>query len=143
MSYYEAIYIIRPDLTTEQAEKVMEQTATLYTGAGGEILRTEQWGRRQLAYTVRKHAKGYYVFHSLEGSGDMVRAVENHLNISEDVIKYIHVKVEEPTTDPTPLAEESRGEGRDGERRRRDDGENDTEEDGDEEDTSEDDNEED
>lgn len=108
MSYYESIYILRPDLSTEQVEQVNRRVADLIANMGGKILRTEMWGRRDLAYLVKKHAKGFYVFNILEGGGSMVADLESRLKIDEDVIKFLNVKVDTFTSDPSPMIQEDR-----------------------------------
>ncbi|MBF0309926.1 MAG: 30S ribosomal protein S6 [Magnetococcales bacterium] len=103
MAFYESIYIIRPDLTTEQIEQVNRRVTDHIAALGGKVLRTELWGRRQLAYIVRKNSNGFYVFHSVEGAGNMVRELEARLAIDEDILKYLNVRVEKANSNPTPL----------------------------------------
>lgn len=110
MSYYESIYILRPDLSTEQVEQVIRRVAEVIANLGGKILRTEMWGRRDLAYLVKKHAKGFYIFNVLEGGGAMVANLESRLKIDEDVIKFMNVKVEQFVNEPTPMVQEDRRE---------------------------------
>lgn len=110
MSFYESIYLIRPNLTTEQYQVVADQVREYIENLGGKILRTEVWGRRSLAYPVDKHNKAFYVYNVLEGEKDMVRNLEDRLNISEDVIKYMTVRVDAPPEGPSPMADEGRPE---------------------------------
>ncbi len=104
MAFYECIYIIRPDLTNEQVEQVTKRVSDIIDANGGKILDTELWGRRQLAYTVKKNTKGYYVFHLVEGGGSLVANLEARLKIDEDIIKYQNISVRKPRRVPTPLA---------------------------------------
>ena len=104
MSFYESIYILRPDLTTEQVEKVTNRVEAILTANNGKILQTELWGRRQLAYDIKKNSKGYYVFHLLEGGGPMVANLEARLKIDEDVLKFQNVSVHKPHLGPSPLS---------------------------------------
>ncbi|MBF0153578.1 MAG: 30S ribosomal protein S6 [Magnetococcales bacterium] len=118
MSFYESIYILRPDLATEQVEQVNKRVGEIIANQGGTILKTELWGRRQLAYPIKKNAKGFYVFHVLEGGGQLVAELESRLKIDEDVLKFQNVRVSQPQMAASPLAavgnEEPRREGRDG-----------------------------
>ncbi|MBF0262219.1 MAG: 30S ribosomal protein S6, partial [Magnetococcales bacterium] len=66
MAYYESIFIVRPDLTTEQVEQVAARVAEIITANGGTILLHEMWGRRQLAYPLKKNTKGYYIFNLVD-----------------------------------------------------------------------------
>lgn len=115
MSYYELIYIVRPDLTTDQVDQVNKRLAELITAQGGQTLHSEFWGRRDLAYEVRKNSKGYYVYHVLEGAGSFVREVEARIKIDEDIIKYLTVRVEKPNLGPSPMSSDSRRESQDDE----------------------------
>lgn len=104
MAYYESIIIIRPDLTTEQIETVTNRVGDIISNNGGKILQTELWGRRQLAYIVKKTSKGYYVFNILEGGGPMIATLESMLMIDEDILKFMNIRVSKPVLDPSPLA---------------------------------------
>jgi small subunit ribosomal protein S6 len=104
MAYYESIIVIRPDLTTEQIESVTKRINEIITNNGGKILQTELWGRRQLAYMVKKTNKGYYVFNMLEGGGSMIATLEGLLMIDEDILKFMNIRVKKLVLDPTPLA---------------------------------------
>ncbi|MEO5364261.1 MAG: 30S ribosomal protein S6 [Magnetococcus sp. DMHC-8] len=113
MAFYETIHILRPDLTTEQVEQINKRVAEIIAAQGGRILETELWGRRQLAYPVKKTGKGFYVFHVVEGGGPLVATLEAWLKINEDVLKYQTISVRKPKTGPSPLVpfEEKRPEG--------------------------------
>ncbi|MBF0383528.1 MAG: 30S ribosomal protein S6 [Magnetococcales bacterium] len=104
MAYYESIIVIRPDLTTEQIETVTKRVNEIISNNGGKILQTELWGRRQLAYTVKKTNKGYYVFNVIEGGGPLIATLEGLLMIDEDILKFMNIRVNKPILDPTPLA---------------------------------------
>ena len=104
MAYYESIIIIRPDLTTEQIENVTKRVEEIIANNGGKILQTELWGRRQLAYMVKKTNKGYYVYNFVEGGGPMISILEGLLMIDEDILKFMNIRVSKPALDPTPLA---------------------------------------
>ncbi|MBF0401844.1 MAG: 30S ribosomal protein S6 [Magnetococcales bacterium] len=113
MAFYESIYILRPDLTTEEVEQINNRVAEIIASQGGKILETELWGRRQLAYLVKKTNKGFYVFHVVEGGGPLVATLESWLKINEDVLKYQTISVRKPKTGPSPLVpfEDKRPEG--------------------------------
>ncbi len=104
MAYYESIIIIRPDLTTEQIETVTKRVEEIIKNNGGKILQTELWGRRQLAYNIKKSSKGYYVFNIVEGGGPMIATLEGLLMIDEDILKFMNIRVSKPILDPSPLA---------------------------------------
>ncbi|MBF0136552.1 MAG: 30S ribosomal protein S6 [Magnetococcus sp. DMHC-1] len=117
MAFYESIYILRPDLATEQVEQVNKRVGDIIASQKGTILKTELWGRRQLAYPIKKNTKGFYVYHVLEGGGQLVAELESRLKIDEDVLKFQNVSVPKPYLSASPLAaagnEDPRREGRD------------------------------
>ncbi|MBF0417581.1 MAG: 30S ribosomal protein S6 [Magnetococcales bacterium] len=104
MAYYESIFIVRPDLTTEQVEQVATRVAEIITANGGTILLHEMWGRRQLAYPLKKNTKGYYVFNLVEGGGALIANLEARLMIDEDVLKFQNIRVKSANLNPSPLA---------------------------------------
>lgn len=113
VAFYEVIYILRPDLTNEQVEVVVKRVTDLITGQEGKILQTEYWGRRDLAYEVKKNTKGFYVYHSVEGGGNLVRNIEDRFKIDEDILKYQNIRVEKPVVGPTAMSAPERPEVRD------------------------------
>ncbi|GAB0055999.1 hypothetical protein SIID45300_00298 [Candidatus Magnetaquicoccaceae bacterium FCR-1] len=104
MAYYESIFIVRPDLTTEQVDQVAARVAEIITANGGTILLHELWGRRQLAYPLKKNTKGYYVFNLVEGGGALIANLESRLMIDEDVLKFQNIRVKSANLNPSPLA---------------------------------------
>jgi small subunit ribosomal protein S6 len=104
MAFYESIIVIRPDLTTEQIETVTKRVGEIISNNGGKILQTELWGRRQLAYMVKKTNKGYYVFNIIEGGGSMIATFEGLMMIDEDILKFMNIRVAKVSLDATPLA---------------------------------------
>lgn len=101
MAFYEVVFIIRPDVSTQQAEAVATKLADVATGKGGKVIKSEQWGLRTLAYRIKKHRKGYYVMLGLSGSGDMVAEIERQVTISDDIIRHLVVSVDEMTKEPS------------------------------------------
>jgi small subunit ribosomal protein S6 len=95
MRKYEIIFIIRPDVTEEDAAKLITQFEGVVTGAGGKVEKVEKMGRRRLAYRVKRHREGFYVLFVLEGSGDTVREVERRFKVTDTVIKFLAVRTDE------------------------------------------------
>ncbi len=95
MRKYELLFIVRPDAPEEDLDKLVTQMAGVVTGAGGKVEKTEKMGRRRLAYRVGGFQDGHYVLFVLEGSGDTVREFERRLRVTDSVIKFITVRVDE------------------------------------------------
>lgn len=101
MNAYELVFIVRPDVATDTVEKLTSRFTDLVKKQGGDVVKTENWGLRTLAYRINKHRKGYYVMLGTTMNGDAVREVERQLNLSDDVIRFLTVKVEEISKDPS------------------------------------------
>lgn len=102
MSNYELTYIVRP---VEEANltAISERIANTVRNAGGEIVARNDWGRRRLAYPIRKLGDGYYTTLYLTLPGSAVRGVERSLQLTEDILRYLVVRVETLNA-PTPPA---------------------------------------
>ena len=95
MRKYEIIFVIRPDVNDEEIEKLVTQMQSVATGAGGTIEKVEKMGRRRLAYRVARQREGFYILFVLEGNGDTVKEFERRLKVTDSVIKYLTVRVDE------------------------------------------------
>jgi small subunit ribosomal protein S6 len=92
---YELIFIVHPDRTDEEARKVADRVREVVAREGGEILKAEEWGKRKLAYEIKKQGKGSYFLVHFAGTGRVVSEVERTLRISDDVLKYLTVLLDE------------------------------------------------
>lgn len=92
---YEVMFIVRPDVQEEDQDKLVAGFEGTVTGGGGVVKSTEKLGRRKLAYTVRKFNDGNYVLLTIEADGKLVAELERRLRVSEPVIKFITVRMDE------------------------------------------------
>jgi small subunit ribosomal protein S6 len=90
---YETIFILRPDLANDAISTVNTKMRGVVEGGGGKLLKIENWGRRKLAYEVKKQLKGIYLFWRYLGDPGLVEEVERNLRLSDQVIRYYSVKV--------------------------------------------------
>jgi small subunit ribosomal protein S6 len=95
MRKYELMFIVRPDTTEEDLAKLVAQMEGVVTGAGGKVEKAEKMGRRRLAYRVSGFREGHYVLFTLEGSGDTVKEFERRLRVTDSVIKFLAVRMDE------------------------------------------------
>ena len=93
--FYEVMYILRPDAAEEDADKLIAGFEATVTGGGGNVRSTEKMGRRRLAYTVRKFNDGNYVLMTIDADGPLVAELERRLRVSEPVIKFLTVRMDE------------------------------------------------
>ncbi len=92
---YELMFIVRPDLADEDVDKVVSTIETQVTSAGGAVKNVERMGKRRLAYLVRNFADGLYILFTIEGPGSAISEVERRLRVTEPVIKFVTVRVDE------------------------------------------------
>lgn len=92
---YEVMFIIRPDAVEEDVDKLIAGFTTSVTNGGGVVKNVEKMGRRKLAYLVRKFNDGNFVLMTVEAGGAVVAELERRLRVSEPVIKFITVRIDE------------------------------------------------
>ncbi|HEY4016918.1 MAG TPA: 30S ribosomal protein S6 [Polyangiaceae bacterium] len=97
---YETIYILRFDVDADTAERVQARVADAVDREHGKLVKVETWGRRRLAYPIRKHRRGVYVYLKYVGAGGMVAEIERNLKLQDAVVKYMTVQ----TADHVDLA---------------------------------------
>lgn len=95
MRKYEMMFIVRPDTSEEDLDKLVTQMEGVVSGAGGKIEKAEKMGRRRLAYRVQGFREGHYVLFTLEGGGDTVKEFERRLRVTDTVIKFLAVRIDE------------------------------------------------
>ncbi|HUY81662.1 MAG TPA: 30S ribosomal protein S6 [Acidobacteriaceae bacterium] len=93
--FYEVMYIVRPDVEDEDVDKLIAGFEQTVTNGGGNVRSTEKWGRRKLAYTVRKFNDGNYILMTIDADGKLVAELERRMRVSEPVIKFITVRMDE------------------------------------------------
>ncbi|MBI3607223.1 MAG: 30S ribosomal protein S6 [Nitrospirae bacterium] len=101
MTVYETICIIKTSLTDEELGKVITKVRGFIEKSGGEILKMENWGKKKMAYEVRKEKKGAYVFFRFRGPSPVVAELERQYRLEDSIIKFLTIKC-----DPKLLAEE-------------------------------------
>ena len=92
---YEVMFIVRPDAAEEDVDKLVAGFTSTVTNGGGVVKSVEKMGRRKLAYLVRKFNDGNYILLTIEATGPVVAELERRLRVSESVIKFITVRMDE------------------------------------------------
>ena len=92
---YEVMFIVRPDMEDEELEKLITSFSATVTNGGGVVKSVEKMGRRKLAYIVRRFTDGHYILLTIEASGPVVQELERRLRVTEPVIKFITVRMDE------------------------------------------------
>lgn len=85
---YETIYILKPDIDADSAERVGSRLSEVIGRESGRLTKVENWGRRRLAYDIAKQRRGVYIYLKYLGTGRVVAEVERNLRLMDGVIKY-------------------------------------------------------
>ena len=109
MRRYELIFIVQPELSEEEVKAIMDRYLQIITAQKGTIIKTEDWGKRRLAYDIKKQSKGNYILVDFYGQGSMIQEIERNLKIDDNILKFITVKTRDPF-DPASLEEERKKE---------------------------------
>jgi small subunit ribosomal protein S6 len=139
MPLYEHVYLARQDLSSQQVDELTAQFSGVIGQMGGKVTKTEYWGLKSLTYRMRKNRKAHMTLLNVDAPAAALNEIERQERLSEDVLRYLTIRVEEHEEGPSAMMRkadrEDRGErgdrgdrgGRDrGERRpRRDDGDED------------------
>ncbi len=104
MPFYEHVFIARQDLSQTQVDALAETAANVVIQQfEGKVHRTETWGLKQLAYKIEKNRKGHYVMLAMEAPGTAVAELERQAAISEDIIRWMTVRVDELENGPSVM----------------------------------------
>jgi small subunit ribosomal protein S6 len=117
MALYEHVFLARQDLAQAQVDQLAEMATKIIEDNGGKVVKTETWGLRSLAYRVAKNRKAHYVMLDVDAPTGVVAELERQLNINEDIIRFMTVRVDAHEQGPSAMMR--RGE-RDRARRRDD-----------------------
>ena len=92
---YELVYIASPDATEAQVTELHTQVESIVARLQGEFVRTENWGRRRLAYKIGKHREGTYVLEVFNGTGEVTKEIDRRLKVTDLVIRHMIIRVDE------------------------------------------------
>jgi small subunit ribosomal protein S6 len=92
---YELVYIVTPEATEEQLATIHEQVEQTTQKLGGSLVKTDNWGRRKLAYEIQHQKEGVYVLDVIEGSGELMKELDRRLKVIDYVIRHLVVRVDE------------------------------------------------
>src|SRR5579862_8975727 len=103
MPLYEHVFLARQDASTQQVEELTAQMTGIVEQAGGKVTKTENWGVRSLTYRMNKNRKAHFVLLNIDAPSAAVAEIERQERISEDVIRYLTVRVEELEEGPSAM----------------------------------------
>ena len=94
MAFYESVFIIRQDVSSSDVDKITNDVTKIIVDNGGEVIRTEYWGLRTLAYKIGNNKKGHYVFLGLSTTHSVINEVERKMKLNENIIRFINISVD-------------------------------------------------
>ncbi len=99
MRTYQSVVILKPDLDEPQVDQAIEKIGSFISKFGGEIIKTEKWGKKRLAYRVKKNRFGYYlnIYHSCDGA--KITELENEFKLYDLLIKFLVIRLEQDELD--------------------------------------------
>ena len=103
MPLYEHVFLARQDASTQQVEELTTQMTGIVEQAGGKVVKTENWGVRSLTYRMNKNRKAHFVLLNIDAPSSAVSEIERQERISEDVIRYLTVRVDEHEEGPSAM----------------------------------------
>jgi small subunit ribosomal protein S6 len=92
---YELVYIVTPEATDQEIADLHTQIEQIVQRFGGTFDKTENWGRKRLAYDIGHHREGNYVVETITGSGELMKEIDRRLRVIDQVIRHLVVRVDE------------------------------------------------
>ena len=101
MNDYETIFIVKPEATESRLKEIQDKLESLIKTGEGQVLRWNDWGTKRLAYPMRGNSKGHYIHSHYQARPGIVKDVETHLKHTEDILKYMSVRIETSSSPKT------------------------------------------
>jgi small subunit ribosomal protein S6 len=92
---YELVYILPPDISEQQVTELHQQVEAVVSRMNGQIEKTENWGRRRLAYEIGRYKEGVYVLEVINGSGELTKELDRRLKVMDQIVRHLIVRVDE------------------------------------------------
>ncbi|MGL5447105.1 MAG: 30S ribosomal protein S6 [Rhabdaerophilum sp.] len=103
MALYEHIFLARQDVTAQQVEAMTESYKTVIESKGGAVTKVEYWGLKSLAFRIKKNRKAHYALFNISGPAAAISEMERQMRISEDILRFMTVRVEELEEGPSVM----------------------------------------
>jgi len=92
---YEVVFIAAPTLTGEELDAFINHAQTVIEGKNGKVVKVDNWGKKSLAYKIKKFREGYYVVLSIEAEGGAIAELERRFRVTDFIIRFISVRIDE------------------------------------------------
>ena len=101
MAFYELVFIIRQDISSSEVDRIIDDFTQIAKDNKGDVIKTEYWGIRTLAYKIGNNKKGHYVFLGLEATLIAMKEIERKMKLSENIIRFLTIKVDSINNEPS------------------------------------------
>ena len=95
MRTYEVAFIAAPTLTTEELDGFINHLQTVVDSKNGKVIKIDNWGKKSLAYKIKKYRDGYYVVLTIEGDGSTIAELERRFRVTDSIIRFLSVRIDE------------------------------------------------
>src|SRR4249919_1373971 len=92
---YELVYVVSPDATDDQVAELHTQVESIIQRMHGQLEKTDNWGRRKLAYEIGRHKEGTYVLEVINGTGELMKEIDRRIKVTDLIIRHLIVRVDE------------------------------------------------
>lgn len=107
MAYYEHIFLLRGDLSTNQVEEIQNKYKDFIANNKGNITKTEYWGLRNLAYKVKKNKKAHYCLLNLDCEFECLKELQRSMSVNENILRQLSLKVEKLDNSPSIMMKQA------------------------------------
>lgn len=95
MRNYEVVFVAAPTLASEELEGFINHIQTVVESKNGKVVKVDNWGKKSLAYKIKRFREGYYVVLNIEGDGSAIAELERRFRVTDYIIRYISVRIDE------------------------------------------------
>ena len=95
MRNYEVVFIAAPTLTSEELDGFINHINTVVESKNGKVLKVDNWGKKTLAYKIKKFREGYYVVLTVEGNGEVIAELERRFRVTDYIIRFLSVRIDQ------------------------------------------------
>ncbi len=103
MAFYESVFIIRQDVSSSDVDRIVNEFSQIIRDNNGEVIKTEYWGLRNLAYEIANNKKGHYVFLGIDVSPAALQELDRRMKLNENVIRFMNISVKTIASEPSAI----------------------------------------
>ena len=104
MNKFEAILLFSPDLSSSSITTIEKYFSDQVSKFEGSLINNEDWGLRDLSYTIKKNKKAFYKYYQMEIEGNKIQEIKKNLDKNEEILRYLFIKVKDHQDLPTKLS---------------------------------------